>query len=101
MSDIYEEIQEHREFQDIRWGVHDHPSGTGSRFYKDMADRAKERTRRNFKEGSGCWIDLLTEEYFEACAESDYKPLREELIQVAATVVAWIESLDRQNEIDI
>lgn len=41
---------------------------------------------------------VLGEEYGEACAavnEKDDAQLREELIQVAAVAVAWVQALDR------
>jgi hypothetical protein len=41
------------------------------------------------------WAHILTEEFYEALAEADPEKLREELVQVAAVAVAWVECLDR------
>lgn len=62
-----------------------------------------ERTRQDEKWGasrklrSELWATILGEEYGEACKavlEVDAVNLREELMQVAAVALAWIESLD-------
>lgn len=68
-----------RDFQDARWG----------------ADRELP---------AGVWALILGEEYGEACRAAlslpeetgpvDRMPLRAELVQVAASAVAWIEALD-------
>jgi malonyl CoA-acyl carrier protein transacylase len=43
------------------------------------------------------WEHILTEEHYEAMAEEDPTRLREELIQVAAVAVAWVEAIDRRH----
>lgn len=46
-------------------------------------------------------LAVLMEEVGEAaraCLERDYPNLREELVQVAACAVAWVEQMDAQNE---
>jgi len=62
-----------------------------------------ERARQDVKWGSQrahpglLWNAILNEEVGEcarALLERDYDGLREELIQVAAVAVAWVESLD-------
>lgn len=51
---------------------------------------------RSFSEGDGTvtWRDILSEEVFEAYAESDPEKLRAELIQVAAVAVKMVDALD-------
>lgn len=78
-----------------------------------LQDVARERARQDEKWGEQNhthphWATILGEEYGEACKEvneiatfdsSEFlvnrEPLREELIQVAAVAVAWVEYLDR------
>jgi NTP pyrophosphatase (non-canonical NTP hydrolase) len=76
-----------------------------------LSDVHAERMRQDEKFGEqshddGTWGLVLTEEVGEACQaalESRRNPclrrhdlLREELVQVAAVAVAWIEALDRR-----
>jgi hypothetical protein len=48
------------------------------------------------QEGTTTWKHILREEFLEAMAEEDPEQLREELVQVAAVAVAWIEAIDRR-----
>lgn len=78
-----------------------------------LADVAAERVRQLAKWGpqfhsAGNWALILGEEYGEACEaalRNLFGPgddlaavdrIREELIQVAAVAVAWIEAIDRE-----
>ena len=45
-------------------------------------------------DGSITFEHILTEEWAEAVAEEDPARLREELIQVAAVAVQWVEAID-------
>lgn len=74
-----------------------------------MANIAAERTRQDAKWGIRPgdhpeWFSIMFEEVFEVSkALNDRQPideLREELIQVAAVAVAWIEGLDRMTDED-
>jgi hypothetical protein len=42
------------------------------------------------------WRDILLEEVYEAFAETDSDRLREELIQVAAVALSWVDAIDRR-----
>lgn len=44
--------------------------------------------------GKPTWCDLVREEVAESFQESDPGRLREELLQVAALAVSWVETLD-------
>lgn len=44
------------------------------------------------------WDGILLEEVFEALSCEDVNSLREELAQVAAVAVSWIEAIDRRDE---
>lgn len=57
---------------------------------------AKQRCQEAFRTGSPNWEDVLVEEVAEAIDAPDDAALREELVQVAAVAVAWIECIDRR-----
>ena len=89
-----------------RYGSNDDlPDGSGPETrwlgpYSADSAEVVERTLRNdyeeFEEevGKPTWVHLIREEVAEAFAESDPERLREELIQVAALCVSWVETLD-------
>lgn len=94
---VLAEVAAERRRQDARWGQQDHDNGTGGVF-RANADLARERCQSAFKDGDGTWQNILEKKFWEACAESDPKALRVELIQVAAVAVAWVEAIDRAAE---
>jgi hypothetical protein len=80
---LFAAIVEERIAQDFKWGEQNHDSGT--------------------------WALILGEEFGEACeaaldvifkydSKDHVAHLRNELIQVAAVAVAWIEAIDRKAE---
>ena len=95
LGPIYEEIWLERRRQDTKWGEQDHENGTGKKFERTR-DWARDRCNSLFTAGTGTWFDILLEEVYEAAAEEDSKQLKEELYQVAAVAVAWIESIERK-----
>lgn len=107
MNKVLKEVAEERGRQDARWGEQNHHDGTGpltlflgarvpeEHTYADIRERATEMTDWRTKSGMVSYADILLEEVFEAMAESDQDRLREELVQVAAVTVAWIEKIDR------
>jgi hypothetical protein len=44
------------------------------------------------------WDDILLEEIYEALSENEFEKQKEELIQVAATAIRIIESLERNKK---
>ena len=96
------EVVAERVAQDGRWGVQNHPDRAllaldvwSFHHGMDAADwKARNATRAS--RGELAWDGILLEEVFEACAETDPVKIREELVQVAAVAVAWIEALDRR-----
>lgn len=89
--------------QDAKWGEQNH------RNYGDTVDpdgqcmdwqaRAEALKRLNAAAAAAndlAWDNILLEEVFEAFSEHDDMRLREELVQVAAVAVAWIECIDRR-----
>lgn len=77
-----------------------------------LLDVSQERTKQNVKWGEQnhddlMWTAILGEEVGESCQEvltqiwgkqngGGHGNLREELVQVAAVAVAWIEAIDRR-----
>jgi len=49
--------------------------------------------------GEPTWMHLVREELAEAFAESNPDRLEEELIQVAALCVSWVETLQKRKEV--
>jgi len=108
-------VVQERSQQDARWGPQDHPDGTGPETVPLFAatatgiaddDEAKYirdvmcgRTDWRFKtlaDRPGTWADILLEEVFEAMAEDSPVKLVQELTQVAAVAVAWVEAIERR-----
>lgn len=90
------EVWDERLRQDQRWGEQNHPDGTNLAEDTSRADRVKELNDYYVKSDTLTWRDILLEEVYEAFAESDPDRLREELVQVAAVAVAWVEAIDRR-----
>jgi hypothetical protein len=105
-DDIDLDIWRERARQTDKWGVQRHPNGTGlgvewlpGRSIGWLCEYAKARCEGNSPEADN-WLDILMEEVFEAAAESQDGPLRHELVQVAAVVKAWIETIDERQPLN-
>lgn len=71
--------------------------GTGVNLDLRTAEEIEAAFRHEYeKHGFPDWMRLIREEVAEAFKESDPARLKEELIQVAALCVSWVESLDRR-----
>ena len=58
---------------------------------------ARANCQAAFRRGNGSWAHILHEEFGEAIDEAragNADALREELIQVAAMCIAWVEAID-------
>ncbi|MGW4030768.1 hypothetical protein ACWEFL_15850 [Streptomyces sp. NPDC004838] len=102
---VLADITAERRRQDARWGVQNHPDGTGpDHLVLDTipvalaAHAARELCQRYTDMGIVTWRDILTEESCEALAETDPARLRAELVQVAAVCAAWAEAIDRRTQ---
>lgn len=107
---VAREIIQERVRQDAKWGVQNHPDGTGPyrrilkgaginldlRTGAELANIFRAKCQANGPNDDN-WRDILLEEVFEAMAEEDQDRLRTELIQVAAVAVSWVECIDRRN----
>ncbi|MES9604270.1 nucleoside triphosphate pyrophosphohydrolase [Actinomadura sp. NPDC000929] len=90
------DVAAEREAQDRKWGVQEFPDGTGPGFIAP-AEEAKQECAAAWSRGELTWRHILTEEFYEALAESDPRSLRNELIQTAAVALKWVQSLDRRH----
>ncbi len=82
--------------QDAKWGaVRDHDDGTGSAFAPAEV-AARIACNEAFRNGTETWRHILTEEFYEALAESDPERLRAELIQVASVACCWAQAIARR-----
>lgn len=93
---VIQEIVIERDRQNARWGVQNHPDGTGHEAYGMTLASAREVCDDAARAGTVTWDLILMEEVYEAVAEEDPVRLRAELIQVAAVAVAWVEAIDRR-----
>lgn len=89
---ILGDVIEERRRQVVKWGQQDHPSGDTSPELQELCDRAQVLC----KSSDDTWPRILLEEVLEAFVEPEGPRLRQELIQVAAVAVAWIEAIDRR-----
>lgn len=102
---MLEEVFLERSRQDARWGEQNHPDGTGSADtlmdWEDLANEAKWQNDQAVKDGTLTFRGILKEEVYEAFAEDDPKKLYEELGQVAAVAVVWMEKLVREGKVEL
>ncbi|GAA1825942.1 hypothetical protein GCM10009735_71450 [Actinomadura chokoriensis] len=96
LARVLADVRAEREAQDRMWGVQEFPDGSGPEF-AEHAEAAKRECATAYQQGELTWRHVLTEEFFEALAESDPAALRTELVQTAAVAVKWIQSLDRRH----
>lgn len=67
----------------------------------DSAADVEQTLRADYEDyeedaGAPTWVHLVREEVAEAFAETDPQRLEEELVQVAALCVSWVETLRRR-----
>jgi hypothetical protein len=119
LTPVEEEIRDERARQDAKWGEQNHPdldptdidivarnvyAFRAKRWQEINAERAEPTVTTRCRvcpEGDTphkhtAWDGVLLEEVYEALAEPDPDKRRDELIQVAAVAVAYIEALDRR-----
>jgi len=107
---VLDEVRLERERQDAKWGVQNHPdlSPEIDRSYPERtademgvpsAHTARSACEHLASRGALGYADIALEEFaesIEAAALGDVVELRKELVQTAAVIVAWIESIDRR-----
>jgi hypothetical protein len=95
--EVLSEVAVERLRQDQKWGQQNHPDGDlGGTGWVLAARESKWQNDEDAKAGGESWVNILLEEVYEALAETDPAKLRQELTQVAAVAVAWIEAIDRR-----
>lgn len=94
-SAVLLEIAQERIRQLAKWSEQNHPDGTGRPGSRELSDHYRVVCKAN-DQRSANWQDILTEEVYEAFAETEPLALRAELVQSAAVIVAWIEAIDRR-----
>lgn len=112
-ASVLAEVDYERAQQDAKWGEQNHRDAcpalldreggaSHQRLAEDLeiptADRARFICQAAFGMGRGHWAAILQEEVSEAVgAIGNDAALRQELVQVAAVAVAWIEAIDRRS----
>lgn len=89
------DVADERYRQDKKWGVQSHPDGTGVGMLAELGAELEAAARHALSE-SPTYAAILAEEVGEALQEGDPAKLREELVQVAAVAVAWVQLIDRR-----
>lgn len=77
------------------WGEQRHPDGTSDKF-TETANTARDDCQHYSKIGEVTWFDILSEEYWEAMAETEWPKIRTELIQSMAVMYSWIRDGDKR-----
>lgn len=105
-SQVLADVGDERARQDAKWGQQDHPNVwplLGNKFdiaahqRIPTATRARALCDERHHDGVGSWLDIAVEELCEAAEKGkDDIACREELVQLAAVCVAWIECIDRR-----
>lgn len=100
-KDLLKEVERERARQDEKWGEQHHPDYSGNGHMVDehisnyayTADDFKNYNARMVDVDKLGWDTILLEEVYEALSELNPNKRIEELIQVAAVAVVWIEDL--------
>ncbi len=103
---IFNEFSEERTRQHEKFGEQNIPSVTPGLSPKELAERyeipTEERAKKTYKhyedKGEQTYADIVIEELAEVIYAPNEKLRREELVQLGACIVQWIESIDRNNK---
>lgn len=110
MEKILEEVRQERIKQDKKWGEQNHPcldqtllNREGGCTPQRMTEEynipsellAKQSCDRKADKGECTWVDIALEELSEVTSTFDIHKRREEIIQLSAVCVAWVEKIDR------
>lgn len=106
---VLDEVLLERQRQNEKWGEQNHPClnqrlleaeadgpGLMAQYYRIPSERdAKAVCDRRFKNDAGTFADILIEEVAETIGTFNIEKRRQEVIQIAAVAVAWVEKIDR------
>ncbi len=103
MGDVLADVRRERFKQINKWGVQRHfdidmSAGIGRKL---IADLKRRECDSEAKAGRVTWEHIIDEELAEAmeqAAAGNRNKLREELVQCAAVLVAWIEDIDSRGD---
>ena|ERR1700748_1699925 len=101
--EIFNEISAERLKQDVKWGEQNLPSVVPGLTPKELSERYEIPTEERGKKiydhyastGEQTFTDIAVEELTEVVGALNEKDRREELVQLAAVIVQWIEAIDR------
>lgn len=82
--------------QHAQWGEQNHPDGTNLCGDDQLAEDVKRFNAEMVRTGNLTWRDILWEEVREVFAEERDDLLVEELEQVAAVAISWIDAIKRR-----
>lgn len=82
-----------RERQMEKWGVQRHPDGTGAEAAGTFAEQWKTVCDTKNSMDNDDWATIAAEEFFEVLAETDPDKLLNEVTQLTAVGLAWMENL--------
>lgn len=95
-ANVLLEVAAERARQDATWGQQDHIGVDAFVEYGvPSAASARAACATASAGGTVSWAHILVEEVAEALEAPSTADLRQELVQIAAVAVAWIESIDR------
>jgi hypothetical protein len=109
-NNVLEDVAHERERQFRQYGDNaSHEDGTGpeTRWCLPVSSNSAEKLEIMFREnyedyqeetGDVTWVHLVLEEVAEAFKETDSVRLEEELIQLAALAVCWVEKIRERRE---
>ena len=96
---ILESVIEERDRAMAKFGVQNHPDGTGGKAAEVLRDAQRDRVDEQAEKGGSNWKDILLEEVREAFAETDLVALDNELMQVMQVCCVWREDIARRQGI--
>ena len=105
-SSVLQDVAAERARQFATYGTNENiKDGTGRAWLFPLSQKSPAAIEAEFREnyeahetvyGAPTWVHLVREEVAEAFAETDPDRLREELLQVAALCVSWVEKIDQR-----
>lgn len=96
IEDVLKEVSNEVNRQYALWGEQNHPDGTDQELFSEPLRVRRDQYEVAHSADALTYRHILLEEVYEALAEEDKNMLREELIQVAAVAVSWVQKLDRE-----
>jgi hypothetical protein len=107
---IFSEVLDERKRQWKKWGDQhwpdrlppvsvEAPEGDYTEeYWAFQRDRQRKKVDRGLTAGSTSWTAILLEELYEALAEESWPKKRQELVESAAVIAAWIADGDTRPE---